>query len=241
MYGSESTGGDGPSGSEEHKQTRCTTCPQRPHCLPAKLEGAALAAFERSVIQLPALPPGRTLVAEGDPFEAFYALQRGVLKAVRRDGDGDEQVAAFRFPGSVLGLAERGSPVWTATEIALTDARVCGIPPSLITPALQHRLCSLASAVLRAEYRRHLDLAHRGAAQRLATVLVYFAEIMDTLQLSLPMNRADLASYLGLRQETLSRRFRELSLCGWINAHSREVDIRDLAGLRRFADGSSNR
>ncbi|HYW75341.1 MAG TPA: Crp/Fnr family transcriptional regulator [Gammaproteobacteria bacterium] len=237
MYGGEPTGGDGPPGLEERERARCSACPQRPHCLPAKLEGAALAAFEHSVIHLPTLPQGRTLVTEGEPFEFYYALKHGVFKAVRRDGNGDEQITAFHFPGTVLGLAERASLVWSATEVALTETRICRIPPRLITPSLQRRLCYLASAALRAEYERHLNLAHRDAAQRLATVLVHFAEVMGTLQLSLPMSRSDLASYLGLHPETLSRRFRELTLCGWIATHGRDIDIRDLEGLRRFAEG----
>ena len=195
-----------------------------------------MAEFEGSVIHLPTWPQGRVLVAEGEPFEAFYALKRGVFKSVRRDGNDDEQITAFHFPGTVLGLAERGRLVWATTEIAVTDAWVCRIPPRLITPELQRRFCHLASAALRAKYQRHLALAHRGGAQRLAAVLVYFAETMGTQRRSLPMSRMDLAGYLGLRQETLSRRFRELMLCGWISAHNRDIEIRDMEGLRRFAD-----
>lgn len=102
---------------------------------------------------------------------------------------------------------------------------------------MQRRFCYLASASLRGEYQRHLELAHRGAAQRLATVLAYFSEVMGSLHLQLPMNRADLASYLGVRPATLSRRFRELTLCGWITADGKDIEIRDLEGLRRFAEG----
>jgi len=237
MYGHGLAGGDGPPGLDEHERTRCSACVQRAHCLPAKLEGLALAEFGRSVTHLPALSQGRTLVMEGEPFEAFYALKRGVLKAVRRENDGDEQVTAFRFPGSVLGLAEQGNPVWTATEVALTDAWICRIPPRLVTPELQRRLSNMASTALRTEYERHLALAHRNAAQRLAAMLVHFCEVMGSRQLSLPMSRADLASYLGMRQEALSRHFRHLILCGWIATHSRDIEIRELEGLRRFADG----
>ena len=237
MYGHDLAGGDGPSGLDEHERTRCSTCLHRAHCLPAKLEGPALAQFGRSVTHLPALPPGRTLVWEGEPFEAFYALKRGVLKAVRHGNGGDDQVIAFRLPGTVLGLAEQGNPVWTASEVALTEAWICRIPPRLVTPELQRRLSHMASTALRIEYERHLALAHRNAAQRLAAMLVHLCEVMGSLQLSLPMSRADLASYLGLRQEALGRRLRELILCGWITTHSRDIEIRDLEGLRRFADG----
>lgn len=87
----------------------CSECPQLRNWLPAKPEGRELAGFERSVIHLPTLVKDQTVVTQGEPFEAFYALQRGVLKAVRRDRNDDEQVTAFHFPGTLLGFEEQ----WT--------------------------------------------------------------------------------------------------------------------------------
>lgn len=237
MYGHGLAGGDGPPGIREQVRTRCSDCPQRLHCLPAKLEGAALAEFERELIHLPTLVKGGTLVTEGEPFEAFYAVKRGILKAVRCDSNNDGQVTAFHFPGTVLGLGERETRVWTASQVALTDAWVCRIPPGLASGALQRWVSQLASAVLRAEYEYHLALAERGAGQRLATSLVHLCEAMGSPHLPLPIGRADLASYLGISQETLGRRLRELTRCGWITTDSTDIEIRDLGGLRRFADG----
>ncbi|HYW75936.1 MAG TPA: Crp/Fnr family transcriptional regulator [Gammaproteobacteria bacterium] len=237
MHEGEPTGGDRPPGLEGQRRSRCSACPQRAHCLPAQLEGTALAEFERAVIHLPTLFKGRTLVSEGEPFQALYALRRGILKAVRHDANGDEQIIAFHWPGTVLGIAEQESGVWTASQAALTDAWLCRIPAGLITPAMQCRASQLLIAAVRVEYERLLILAHRDAAQRLATMLVYVCEAMGAQRLSLSMSRADLANYLGLRQETLSRQLRELVACGWVATQGRNIEIRDLAGLWRFATG----
>lgn len=108
--------------------------PQNP-CLPAKLEGNALAAFEREISRaLQPVKAGEALVRRGDAMHALYALHVGVLNANAQhaDAEGTEQVVGFRFPGRVIGLAKTSLDRWVCTIVALEDSWVCRIPMRLL-------------------------------------------------------------------------------------------------------------
>lgn len=235
MYGGDLNDEGGPLTKRERRWTPCSACPQRLCCLPAKLEGEVLQAFERDVIHLPTLACGQTLVTEADSFEAFYVLKQGVLKSVRYGRDGDEQVVGFYFPGAMLGLEAYVADVWTADYVALRDAWLCRIPPDAVVSYVRCRLTQLACTALRDECVYRLALAHRNVCQRLASVLTRFSGAMGSLRFSLPMSRSDLASYLGTRAETLSRCIRKLTTDGLIAAGGRVIEVRDLEGLRQYA------
>lgn len=221
----------------------CHSCWQHHRCLPAELTGAALAAFERSVIAINPLPAGQTLVKAGTPIEALYALRRGALKSSYRHTDGDNQLLEFHFPGSVLGITEDARPVWGSTYTALVDSWVCHIPLHVLDHGLQRRMARLVSARLRHLYAFRASLAQRSPSQRLAMLLIRLGERLQSDDASvtrfrLPMTHSDLARYLDMRADSLSRSFRNLSLCGWITRRGRdEIVILDLAGLRRFSGG----
>ena len=222
--------------------TWCRDCLQRPHCLPARLYGSALTAFEHSVVHLSPLSAGDTLVTAGTRVEALYALRRGALKCLHPAAEDGEHVLAFHFPGTVLGIAQHEEPVWGSSLVALEHSRVCRIPLHVLNHGLRRRLAELVSANLRDQYEFQLAIARRTAPQRLAMLLIRLSgrlhpHRIPVTRFRLPMTHTDLASRLGIWQETLSRSFKELHACGWIRHRDREIEIRDLAGLRRFGNG----
>lgn len=237
MQCSESTGGCRPSGRREQGEIRCSNCPQRPVCVPSQLQGAALATFENEVIHLPALSAGGVLVAAGEPIESVYALKQGVLKCLYHKTDGSTEIATLHFPGAVLGQWDPVGRVWSCSYVAVQDAWVCRIPLSIVSPNLQRRLARLLSAELREFYEFRLTLARCGPAQRLAALLLRFADALQELRFSLPVSHTDIASHLGLSETALDRCYRDLAACGWLSQPAGEVVIRDRDALRRFVEG----
>jgi CRP-like cAMP-binding protein len=158
--------------------------------------------------------PARSIVyrEESDLAWIFIARQ-GVLKAFRELPSGKRRVAAFLFPGDVFGLSENGRYVNTVQTI--TSTVLYRIPNDALTdllrrdPDLQYQFLAKITHEIRQGQRHAIVLARRDAAGRFAM----FLSMLEKNQLTgihggwiqLPMSRTDLAEYLGLSLESVSR------------------------------------
>jgi CRP-like cAMP-binding protein len=148
--------------------------------------------------------PARSIVyrEESDLAWIFIARQ-GVLKAFRELPSGKRRVAAFLFPGDVFGLAENGRYVNTVQTI--TNTVLYRIPNEALTdllrrdPDLQFQFLAKITHEIRQGQRHAIVLSRRDAAGRFAM----FLSMLEKNQL--PMSRTDLAEYLGLSLESVSR------------------------------------
>jgi CRP-like cAMP-binding protein len=171
--------------------------------------------------------PTRTIVFREDtPLEWIFLASEGVLKAFREMPSGKRRVAAFLFPGDLFGLAEDGRYVNTVQSV--TPATVYRIPNDALTemlrrdPDLQFHFLTKVTHALRQGQRHAIVLARRDAAGRLAMFL-HMLE-MDLVggrsgEIPLPMSRTDVAEYLGLSLESVSRATSALSRRGIVTFH----------------------
>lgn len=219
---------------------QCGACLFKAHCLPADLEGDLLADFERSVTrQRYPLKSGHVLVRQGDSMDALYALRVGSLKVFIDEPDGTERILGFRFPGTVIGLAEPERGEWTRTFVALENTWLCRIPIHAIGDPARRQLIRLMSDQLRREYNSHLTLAFNSGAKKVVSFLIDMSSSFEARGLSanrfhLPMNYIDIANYLGMRHESVSRALSKLQELGLLNKRGRYIDIPDLQALRGF-------
>ncbi len=158
--------------------------------------------------------PRATLVREGDPADHVFNITEGMVMLYRLLADGRRQVLGFLLQGDFLGLTA-GSAYDLGVE-ALTPVQVCRFPrPAfrrllLETPQLEQELLSRASDELLAA-RAHLTLLGRKTAiERVTSFLLHLADRQARLGgsaelVELPMTRTDIADYLGLTPETVSR------------------------------------
>jgi CRP-like cAMP-binding protein len=141
---------------------------------------------------------------EGDAANRLYKLVSGTVRSCRLLHDGRRQIGAFYLPGDIFGLEADTRHVFSAE--AVTDCKVLVI-------RLTHREKKVLWLLMRWELRRaqnHLLLLAKTARERLATFLLEMAgKIQATDELELPMSREDIADYLGLTTETVSRIFTE--------------------------------
>lgn len=182
----------------------------------------------------------RPLYAEGDEARCFYKVVSGVVRTCQFLSDGRRQIDAFHLAGDVFGF-EAGSTHRLAAE-AVTDCTVIACRRRALDTMLggdgrlnqwfiTHALSCMA------QVREHALLLGRGsAAQKVAAFLLEMAERGDSANsVELPMGRQDIADYLGLTIETVSRTLSHMEKDGMIRLPSpRKVVLKDRAALRNL-------
>ncbi len=170
------------------------------------------------------LKAGQFLFHQGDEARTIYRVSEGVLRLSRVTERGHEQVIAFGYPGDILGLPVRG--LRNTDCDALTPAVLTAIPAHLpeTSSGGAAEAAFLAAAALWeiGAMQEHLTtLGRTSARERVASFLVVLMRRVGTrddtgLHIELPMSRADIAGFLGLRTETVSRAFTDFRQSGLI-------------------------
>jgi CRP-like cAMP-binding protein len=198
------------------------------------------------------LAPGEVLISAGQPADQVFNIESGVLMLYRTGTDGRRQVLSFLFRDNFVGLSATDAYFFSVE--AVTPARVVVCPRRVLNERLA-RDSAAEQAFLNMVFRVLEDildvvysLGQRTASERLAVFLLYLRHwkrltdaIADDAHPSLgtvqvPMGREDIADFLGLKKETVSRSFRELEEAGLIRRlDSHTVRLDDLARLRQLA------
>jgi len=192
------------------------------------------------------LEAGQYLYRVGQRFQSLFLIHTGSVKTCELADDGREQITGFHMAGELIGVESIGVTTHVCDVIALESCEIWELPyPPVITacmrvPELQARL----NAALAQEIRRHrswmLALGTLAAEQRVAAFLLDLATRYEALGFSgkhfiLRMSRADIASYLALKHETVSRALTHLADAQCIAVRRREMRILDQVGMRRIA------
>jgi CRP/FNR family transcriptional regulator, anaerobic regulatory protein len=224
----------------------CGECSLRQLCLPAGMDAGTIERLEELVGRSRPVGRGATLFRPGSPLTAVYVVRDGALKTTATSADGEEQVLGFHLPGEIVGLDALSAGVHRCEAVALSTARICTVPFAELTsiagrvPALQQQLLRVIGRAQNQD-RDHLELMFRRQAhERLAAFLQDLLERLPPQGaafpvLSLPMSRDDVARYLGLAQETVSRAFGRLQEDGIVVVVGRRIEIRDPSELARLA------
>ena len=183
------------------------------------------------------------LFSAGSELKTLYVARAGSFKTVALSEDGQQQVIGFHLPGELMGLDALGSGHHRCDAEALEPAAVCEVPlgdlerVAAAVPGLQHQLLSVIGGSMSRDQDHMQMLGRRQASERILLFLHGLVERYRALGhpddlLVLSMSREDIASYLGLVIETVSRSFSRLQDDGVIAVHGRQVRVLDAA---RFA------
>lgn len=177
------------------------------------------------------------IFGQGEAADYVYRVVSGAVRTIRFSSDGRRQILNFYLPGDVFGL-EYGNQHTLSAE-AVADADLSLVRRSLIdTAATQdaaaaRALIAMIQRQLQNAQEHALVLGRKGAGERVAAFLLQFSDrVTAQCEIDLPMSRADIADYLALTIETVSRAFTQMERDHTIALpSSRHVVVRDRCAL----------
>jgi CRP/FNR family transcriptional regulator len=192
------------------------------------------------------LEAGAVLIQEGAPADSIYVIRVGSFKTFHMSTNGQEQVLPFASRADVLGFDGVCMGHYPTGAVALEDSSVYVIPIQQLfnaDPAMAalNRVMYLAASKQLALRGELASLRATVRAEvRLARFLLQQSRRMGAIgqsrhELHLRMTRRDIASYLGVAHETISRAFGSLHDWRLIQVHHRDVTLLDLEQLATFA------
>ena len=188
--------------------------------------------------------PGSELVGDAEEVESYSNILSGVVKLSKTLSDGRQQIVGLQFAPDFL-----GRPFKVESEInaeAATDVSLCSFPKAALerimnqSQGLEHRLLQQTLKELDEAREWMVTLGRKTAAEKVASFLLLIARNIDpstgpdnaTAQFELPLTRTDIADFLGLTIETVSRQLTKLRTDGIITIeHNRLVTVENMNRL----------
>jgi CRP/FNR family transcriptional regulator, anaerobic regulatory protein len=209
-----------PACGVDHRQaSSCLACKVRLASVCASLSVDELELLE-AMAQDATFPAKSTLFSQGQPAHSVYNITSGIVRLYKVLPDGRRQIVGFALPGDFLGLAMRDAFGFSAD--AIDDVAACGFSrpaySALIDakPHLLRRLHQFATHELTLAQEQMMLLGRRTAEEKLICFLLTMQERWGkigkpSVTVPLPMSRQDIADFLGLTIETVSRTFTKLA------------------------------
>lgn len=212
---------------------RCRECPTRQVCLAAESDADQLGQLPEFFHCVEAVAAGAHLYHAGDAARAQYHVRSGMVKTYVINAEGDEYVTGFYLPGEILGHVHVDG-CHAESAVALETASVCELSVDSVTelakmglaPALINHLAANASI----QTLHQINLKQTSSQARFAGYCVNMGARLkrlgrSALHIPTPMSRTDLASYLGMTLESLSRVISKLHAAGVIHASRDHIEV----------------
>ena len=178
---------------------------------------------------------GTEIYGEKEPAEYVYQVKIGAVRSYKLLSDGRRQIGAFHLAGDIFGLENGSEHRFTAEAIVNTTVRLIK-RRSLETVAqsdamVSRNLLSMTTTNLQHAEDHMLLLGRKTSLERVAAFLIEMDKRLAAANvMALPMSRRDIADYLGLTLETVSRalsRLHELGILGFIGTNQRQIVLLD--------------
>lgn len=188
---------------------------------------------------------------QNEPFSACFVVKNGAVKTVHVNERGDEKILGFYLPGDMFGLEGIVNGVQACSAVALSRSILCRLNFRKLEaigrqlPALQHWLLQSMSRELNSVERMTRWLSYSTAEER---VIGFLLDVSFRLkrrhmvhhQFRLDMARTDIANFLGLAVETVSRVLTRLDRDDVVRIQGRQVELLNLPELHRRAGFEDN-
>lgn len=190
-------------------------------------DGGALAYGQPRQVEF--FPANAQIYAQGDRSAALYQIEYGVVRLFRLLSDGRRQICAFHVPGEYFGFEADGEHHLFAEAVCDSAIRILRKP----LPEDGFMLKLVTKELVRAQ-EHLLVIGRQTAVERIAAFMVdLYGRMGEDGHVELAMSRTDIADYLGLTIETVSRVFSKFRSEGYIKLHgTRGLEIVHLEALR---------
>lgn len=229
---------------------RCDHCPVRHQAVCGAMDEVQIKKLSQ-IAHRKKIPSGQTIISDEEPVDFFANVISGAVKLTKTLPDGRQQIVGLLFAPDFLGRAYSRNNPYTAE--AATDVEICTFPYAAFErlvgeyPGLQQRLFQHTLDELDAARDWMLLLGRKTAEEKVASFLYMLARRSMLIgcqhkaapgmaAFELPLTRADMADYLGLTIETVSRQLTRLKTSNVIRlSTNRLIMVPDLAKLARVA------
>lgn len=228
--------------------TPCEQCLTLSDVFSDLLRGSDVAVLKESCATL-RVAKGALLLGRGLPHDSLMVLNEGFVRLARSHPDGNRQILSFFSAGDILSYGDH-SVVWDGDLEAVVASRVCVFSAEKVKalrdryPILDQRLIQRAHQHTVRAHKHISDLGRTSAVQRVAALILELGPAWQCADgqgdvLDLPMGRAEIADYLILQTETVSRSFQRLVSMGVIDLpRPTRIEVRNRELLEALANGT---
>ena len=223
----------------------CHRCKVRNLCSANILSASERKKFSDVTIHDEKWNRGQHLLFPGDRLRFIYIVHSGSFKTYITNVNGDTQIIGFYFQGDVIDLNLSDHAEQNYGAIALETSTVCKIPlaefENMVNqyPDLSNAFLKVMSREIILKQKAMLVMSKMTAEQKVADFLVHMSmenksQGHSPVIFNLSMTRTDIANYLGLAIETVSRIFKAFRNKGIISVERRQVSINEFEALKSF-------
>lgn len=235
----------------ESLKVSCGRCTLKELCFPRGMELSDMDALDKIIERNMPMHKGEYLYQEGDDCKAIYAIRSGCVKTMIQSPSGEHQIIGFHLPGELVGFdgfAEgrhhcSAQLLETTSLCELSIEKLEGLCEEL--PALQRQMRFVMGQEVNNDHEQLLLLGKMTAEEKLATFLLNVSSRMKDRhwkenEFNLTMPRQDIANYLGLAVETVSRLFAQFQDNRLIDVDKRHIKILDMEALKSMTGKCSD-
>ena len=223
----------------------CESCSLSDLCLPKGLSPFELEKLDDYIERPRKLEANTQIYQPGEKFYGIYAVRTGGVKTFLTKKTGEQQILGFHLPGEIFGLDGLEHYAHRCYATTMDNTSYCVIPFDRLDelcgelPELRKQIYKLFGHELNCDHAHELLLGQQTAHERLATFLLSISSRFKHRGFSpnsfmLPMSRHDIACYLGIAVETVSRLFKSFQQQGVLQINRKQVDILDMDQLREM-------
>jgi CRP/FNR family transcriptional regulator, anaerobic regulatory protein len=224
----------------------CLDCRLGELCLPYGLKKEDISQLSSIVKTKRPIRLDEYLYRQGEHSQSLFAVKSGSFRSFISSLDGIEQTLGFYLPGELMGLDSLQTGEFTCSVVALETATVCELPLPRLSelankiPGLQSQLMRIIGKEIASDHDK-IVLGHRTAKEKISSFLLmlsrrYHALGFSGTEFNLTMPRHDIANFLGLTIETVSRQMADLTKTGIISINQRQVQINNLDTLKAIVE-----
>ena len=226
--------------------TSCQSCGLQKICLPIGLHRQDVDLLDEIVERKQPYKKNQHLYKAGQKFFSIFAIRAGAVKLYSYSNSGEEIIHGFHLPGEVIGFDGLADNMYEYNAVALDTTSVCNMPYeqladlALKVPNLNHQIMTVMSKKMH-DGRLHSELLiKKNADQRVAQFIWNMAEGYQNRgyahnEFRLPILHRDVALYLGLTPETVSRILAKFNSDEIVSWKKKEVAIHDEIKLKQVA------